>query len=138
MLPPNEWDTSAQVLAGTLSTPLIVFVIQKVITFWKNESSTQAGVDATVKQFKSLQDAIDATNKALSETRAEVAVMDKITHRQQRTITRMEMLLRQLVGFIHDHQFPIPPHIQKEYADLLRETDHNSNAKARGSGSATP
>lgn len=104
--------------------------------FRKDNASTSTSVaqeSANAQQFKALQDAITASQvfsqtlqREIIELRAVVQVMDRKVHMQQRTMTRMEMLLRQFSGLVQENGVTVPPHMQKELEDLIEsDTDRN-------------
>lgn len=119
MINPKEWDISEQVLGGTGVGLGILMGLQKMMSFWKSEGVTQASADANAKQFKAFQESIDSINKELTAVRAEVSVMDRTIHKQQRTITRTEMLLRQLSSLVQQHGITVPIYMQEELDELL-------------------
>jgi hypothetical protein len=115
----NEWDISEKALGGAAGLGAAVFMLQKMITFWRREDNVQAGAAATTEQFKTLHDSIKANREELIELRASFNIMDKKIHVQQRTITRMEMLLRQFSGLVQHNGIVVPPHMQTELEALI-------------------
>jgi hypothetical protein len=45
--------------------------------------------------------------------------MDKVIHAQQRTVTRMEMLLRQFSSLVQSHGIDVPIYMQAELEVLI-------------------
>jgi hypothetical protein len=45
--------------------------------------------------------------------------MDKVIHAQQRTVTRMEMLLRQFSSLVQSHGIDVPVYMQAELEVLI-------------------
>ena len=118
----NELDISEKVLGGTIGLSALVYILQKMMTFWRTEGTAQAGATTATTQFKVLQDAIKANQIEMVELRASFNIMDKKIHVQQRTITRMEMLLRQFSGLVQEKGIEVPTHMQSEL-EVLIESD---------------
>ena len=118
-----ELDIWQQAGLGTIGGAGFVMLLFKVLTFVRKEQETQAGVGATTAQFKALQDQINQCNADNTLLRAEFNAMDRKLHTQQRTITRMEMLLRQFSTLVQEHGTPVPTHMQTELADLIKSGD---------------
>jgi len=78
-----------------------------------------ANEEAQTTQFSILQDAIKSNKEELIELRAAFLVMDKTIHRQQRTMTRMEMLLRQFSSLVSSKGITVPEHMQAELDELI-------------------
>lgn len=113
----------------------------------KKDGTTVASEEAQTTQYKLLQDAIKSNHEQmlemqkrygsqlselqerLIEVTAVVQVMDKTIHRQQRTITRMEMLLRQFSGLVSQNGIKVPGFMQQELEQLI-ETDADRLATA--------
>ena len=58
--------------------------------------------------------------------------MDRKLHMQQRTMTRMEMLLRQFSGLVQEHGTPVPAYMQKELMELIEsDSDRHASAEPR-------
>ena len=112
-------DTTDKIIGGTTLLGVALYSARKMLTFWKTEGTTQANTQAFEAQFKSLQDAIEAGKKDAIELRAHLAIVEAKLHRQQRTITRMEMLLRQFSGLVSQHGISVPPHMQVELEELI-------------------
>jgi hypothetical protein len=115
----SEWDISEKALGGAGALGAAVFMLQKMITFWRREDTAQASTAAATEQFKSLQDSIKANREELIELRASFNIMDKKIHVQQRTITRMEMLLRLFSGLVQEKGIDVPTHMKAELEDLI-------------------
>jgi hypothetical protein len=115
----DQWDISEKALGGAGALGAAVFMLQKMITFWRREDTQQAGTLAATQQFKNLQESIKANRDELLELRASFNIMDKKIHVQQRTITRMEMLLRQFSGLVQEKGIDVPPHMQTELEALI-------------------
>jgi uncharacterized protein HemX len=121
--------TEAQVLGGGGLVGFGVWYLQKTMTMWRAEGAQQAKAQAEAEQFKNLQEAIAANNKDMAELRAQFAIMDRKIHTQQRTITRMEMLLRQFSGLVRQHGTPVPDYMQEELESLIDSDIERSEGK---------
>lgn len=115
----DQWDISEKALGGAGILGAGVFLLQKMITFWRKEDTLQASTAAATEQFKNLHDSIKANREELIELRASFNIMDKKIHVQQRTITRMEMLLRLFSGLVQEKGIDVPVHMQTELEDLI-------------------
>lgn len=117
LIEPNEiWQ---QAVAGTVGGGAAVMLIFKVLSFIRKEQEGQSSSIATTAQFKSLQDQVSQNHTDIIELRAQMAIMDKTIHKQQRTITRLEMLVRQFSGLVRENGIGIPVYMQHELNDLL-------------------
>lgn len=111
----------------------LVFGYQKYSVTRKKDQTTVASEEAQAAQFKLLQDSINNNKTELIELRAAFSIMDRKLHVQQRTITRMEMLLRQYAGLISQHGIAVPKYMQDELEALIesdtdRQPSHDSRA----------
>ena len=111
----------------------ILFTYQRYTVMRTKELTIQASESAIKSQFQNLRDAIednrkeahDARHEATlareetAELRHEFARMDKLIHVQQRTITRMELLLRQFSKLVQQNGIDVPSHMQEELEDLI-------------------
>lgn len=97
----------------------IVFGYQKYSVSRKKDDIAIASADAQTTQYKLLQDAITNNKTELVELRAAFQIMDRKLHVQQRTITRMEMLLRQFSGLVSQNGIPVPLYMQAELEALI-------------------
>jgi hypothetical protein len=114
---PNEiWQ---QAVAGTVGGGALVMLIFKVLSFIRKEQEGQNSSIATSAQFKMLQEQITQNHADTVDLRAVVNVMDKTIHKQQRTITRLEMLLRQFSGLVREKEIEIPNYMQEELDQLI-------------------
>jgi predicted nucleic acid-binding Zn-ribbon protein len=104
-------------LAGVLA---LVFTLQKLMTFWKKESADQANADAVTSQFKALQDSIDQHTKELGTLRATVMQMDGTIHKQQRKLTRLEMVVIRMESLMQRAGAEVPEDLRREIDDLVR------------------
>lgn len=109
----------------------LVLVFQKYMVVRAKDGTTKAGEGATTAHFQSLHDAITTMREEHNLLRSEFQKMDAKLHKQQRTITRMEMLLRQFSGLVQQHGISVPAYMESELKDLIvdgesmnrRETD---------------
>jgi hypothetical protein len=115
----DELDGLGKAFGGGGAAALIVWGLSKMITTWKNDAASQAGANATTAQFKALQEQIEACQRDAIEFRAQFTIMDKKIHVQQRTITRMEMLLRQFSGLVQEKGIDVPDFMSAELGALI-------------------
>lgn len=115
----------------------ILFTYQRYTVMRTKELTIQASESAIKSQFQNLRDAIednrkeahDARHEATlareetAELRHEFARMDKLIHVQQRTITRMELLLRQFSKLVQQNGIEIPKCMQDELDDLIVDNE---------------
>lgn len=107
-------------MVGTgLGVLFLAYVARKWFVTWVFDNTHLQSTSALASQFATLQASIDANKMEILELRTEQQRMDKVVHSQQRTITRMEMLLRQFSGLIQDNGITVPAHLQSELQDLL-------------------
>lgn len=97
----------------------IVYGYQKYSVSRKKDQTTVASEEAQIAQFKLLQDSINSNRSELIELRAAFQIMDRKLHVQQRTITRMEMLLRQFSGLVSQNGIAVPGYMQAELEALI-------------------
>jgi hypothetical protein len=104
----------------------LTFAYQRYSIMRSKDRTERANDAASVSQFKSLQDAIEYNRLEAAEARKETAAlrlefsrMDKTIHNQQRTITRMEMLIRQFTSLVEQHGIPVPIYMTSELKDLI-------------------
>lgn len=97
----------------------IVYGYQKYSVSRKKDQTTVASEEAQIAQFKLLQDSINSNRSELIELRAAFQIMDRKLHVQQRTITRMEMLLRQFSGLVSQNGIAVPGYMQAELEELI-------------------
>jgi hypothetical protein len=110
----------------------IVYGYQKYSVSIKKDSTTVASEEAQTQQYKLLTDAITSNKNELVELRAAFQIMDRKLHVQQRTITRMEMLLRQFSGLVSQHGISVPAYMQAELEALIEsDTDRQPTSDAR-------
>lgn len=139
MIPPSEWDISEKVLGGTCLTAIAAFVVQKMMTSWRSDSSNRAGAAATEAQFVSLRNQIKAQDERIAVQDSKISMLlvemqrqDVVIHKQQTKVTRMEVLLRQFVGLMQEHSITVPGYMQTELDELVK-VDRDPNAKTRES-----
>ena len=115
----------------------ILFTYQRYTVMRSKELTIQSSESAIKSQFQNLRDAIednrkeahDARHEATlareetAELRHEFARMDKLIHVQQRTITRMELLLRQFSKLVQQNGIEIPKYMQDELDDLIVDNE---------------
>lgn len=96
-----------------------IFGYHKFMVDRSKTNTTVAQDDANTAQFASLQAAIKSQHEEMIELRAAFHLMDRKLHVQQRTMTRMEMLLRQFSGLVQEHGIPVPAHMRGELIALI-------------------
>jgi chromosome segregation ATPase len=113
---------------GALSAAIMALylVIQKYLVTRAKDETVKTGESAFSEQFRVLQEALEANRKEAAEARRETAElrlefsrMDKVIHAQQRTVTRMEMLLRQFSSLVQSHGIDVPIYMQAELEVLI-------------------
>ena len=126
-----DLDTADKIIGGTGLIGIAIFAGRKMFSFWQAEGATRAGSSAIEAQFKSLQESIKAGQVDALEFRAQLALFDRKLHQQQRTITRMEMLLRQFSSLVRQHGIDIPSYMQKELDELIEADIDRNTSDAR-------
>ena len=101
----------------------IYLAIQKYLVVRSKDETTKAGESANTAHFQSLHDAIATMRIEHNLLRDEFAKMDAKLHKQQRTITRMEMLLRQFSGLVQQHGISVPSYMERELKDLIVDNE---------------
>lgn len=110
----------------------LAYGYQKYSVTRKKDQTAMAGEEAQTAQYKLLQDSINSNKTELVELRAAFQIMDRKLHVQQRTITRMEMLLRQYAGLISQHGIAVPKYMQDELEALIEaDVDRQPTPDAR-------
>lgn len=123
---PPEFDVPIKIAGGTVSLGVIVYVLQRLMTMIKADRPGQAMSDAMAAQIKSLQDQIAINDTRTTELMAQFGIMDRKLHVQQRTITRLEMLVRQYAGLVMEKGITVPDFMQREL-DALIDADVDRN-----------
>lgn len=108
----------------------LAYGYQKYSVNRKKDQTTVASEEAQTAQYKLLEESIKSNKTELIELRAAFQIMDRKLHVQQRTITRMEMLLRQYAGLISQHGIAVPKYMQDELEALI-EADVDRMPEAR-------
>lgn len=101
----------------------LYLVFQKYLVVRAKDETAKAGESATTAHFQSLHDAIATMRIEHNLLREEFAKMDSKLHKQQRTITRMEMLLRQFSGLVQQHGISVPGYMERELKDLIVDNE---------------
>ena len=115
----SELELWQQAGLGTASGVGGVMLLFKLISFIKKEQESQAGTSATAAQFKVLQEQIGQNHGDILLLREQMNKMDITIHKQQRTIPRMEMLLRQFSGPVSQKGIEVPTFMQAELEELI-------------------
>ena len=133
----NPNDIAQMIAAVIASVAGIIFAYQRYSVLRTKELTVQASEAAIKSQFQNLRDAIEANRKEASDARTEAqtarsetaelrhefARMDRIIHVQQRTITRMELLIRQFSKLIQSNNIQVPKYMQDELEDLIIDNE---------------
>lgn len=115
----------------------LTFAYQRYVAIRAKDRTAEQGESAIQAQFVSLRDAINANRKEAADARSEAAEarietaelrhefarMDRVIHNQQRTITRMEMLLRQFTKLVQESGTTVPKHMREELNDLVVDSE---------------
>jgi hypothetical protein len=83
----SELELIDKTLLGAGGAATGVYVLFKLMSVIKKEQVSQAGDNATMAQFKSLQEQLNTLQKSNTELHVQFGLMDTKLHRQQRTIT---------------------------------------------------
>ena len=125
-------DLLKAILAFGTGLGALVFGYQKYSVSQSNKSVLLASDNAQVSQMLSIKAFIDSSKLESAEFRAQLAIFDRKLHQQQRTITRMEMLLRQFSSLVREHGIQIPPYMQRELDELIEADVDRNTSDARG------
>jgi chromosome segregation ATPase len=115
----------------------LTLVYRQYVTTRVKDETTMHSESAVQAQFAALREAITQNRKEASDARAEAASarvetaelrhefarMDRVIHSQQRTITRMEMLLRQFAKLVQEGGTVVPKHMKDEMHDLVEDSE---------------
>ena len=125
-------DIVTAVLALGTGLGAIAFGYQKYAVNQSKKGVLLASDDVQISQMLSIRAYIEAAKTESAEFRAQLAIFDRKLHSQQRTITRMEMLLRQFSSLVRERGIEVPAYMQKELDELVEaDTDRNtSDARA--------
>lgn len=132
MINPQDLITAALALGTGLGA--VAYGWQKYEVSRKKDGTAVANEQAQTAQYRVLEDSIMSNKTELIELRAAFAIMDRKLHVQQRTITRMEMLLRQYAGLISQHGISVPKYMQDELEALIdADADRSAAPESRES-----
>jgi Flp pilus assembly protein TadB len=95
----------------------------------KKDATEVASESAKTAQYELLEASIKRNDERIRDLTVEFNAMDRKLHRQQRTITRMEMLLRQFSGLVSQNGMTVPAWMQAELDELI-EADADIRASA--------
>lgn len=95
--------------------------LRKLYLDWMKSRPEVASAAAVEEQFKAFRAQLSAQQTEIRELRNEVTRMDVVIHRQQTKLTRTEMLVRQFVGLVKERGVEVPPFMQQELDDLLKQ-----------------
>lgn len=115
----NGDDFIKAIAALGMGLGALVYGYQKYSVTSKKDKTAVASEEAQTAQFKLLQESINSNKTELVELRAAFQIMDRKLHVQQRTITRMEMLLRQFSGLVSQNGIGVPSYMQAELEALI-------------------
>lgn len=125
-------DLIKAILALGTGLGAIAFGYQRYAVNQSKKGVLVASDDAQISQMLSIKAYIESSKTEAAEFRAQLAIFDRKLHHQQRTITRMEMLLRQFSSLVRDHGITVPPHMQKELGELIEADVDRHTSDARG------
>ena len=125
-------DLIKAILALGTGLGAIAFGYQRYAVNQSKKGVLVASDDAQISQMLSIKAYIESSKTEAAEFRAQLAIFDRKLHHQQRTITRMEMLLRQFSSLVREHGIQIPPYMQKELDELIESDTDRSTSDARG------
>ena len=128
----NPDDIIKAVLALGTGLGAIAFGYQRYAVNQSKKGVLVASDDAQISQMLSIKAYIESSKTEAAEFRAQLAIFDRKLHQQQRTITRMEMLLRQFSSLVREHGIQIPPYMQKELDELIEADVDRHTSDARG------
>jgi hypothetical protein len=116
------WDDIIKTVLGTAGALTAAFLgYQQYAVRRAKDGTTKAEEFATTEVFTSLQTMVEFHTKELTAVRLEMQRMDTTIHKQQRTITRMEMLLRQFTSLVKEHGIAVPEFMQSELDELVEK-----------------
>lgn len=116
----EQWGDIIKTVLATAGTLTATFLGYQQYSVKKaKDNTTKAEEFANTEAFASLQQMVEFHNKELMAVRAEMQRMDRTIHTQQRTITRMEMLLRQFSSLVKEHGIRVPDYMQAELDELV-------------------
>jgi hypothetical protein len=124
----SDYDLIEKAFIGLGGGGAAVLGLFKLMSVIKKEQAGQAGDGAIAEQFKALKEQINQCNMDNHVLRQQFTAMDAKVHKQQRTITRMEMLLRQFSTLMQDNLVPVPKHMTDELASLIITTEQQQAA----------
>ena len=125
-------DLIKAILALGTGLGAIAFGYQRYAVNQSKKGVLVASDDAQISQMLSIKAYIESSKTEAAEFRAQLAIFDRKLHQQQRTITRMEMLLRQFSSLVREHGIQIPPYMQKELDELIEADVDRHTSDARG------
>ena len=102
--------------SGALAAGII---LRKFYTDWMKGRPEVANASAITEQFNALRTQLTLLQADNKELRDAFNAMDVQLHKQQTKLTRTEMLLRQFVGLIRQHDIDVPVFMQEELDALL-------------------
>ncbi len=110
----------ATVTGGSALVLVLAGYARKFYMDWmrgRPEITASGTMDA---QFKVLREQLEGQQNDNRLLRLEFNKMDVKLHRQQTKLTRTEMLVRQFVGLMREHNIEVPKYMQDELDDLLK------------------
>lgn len=120
------------ILALGAGAGALAFGYQKYSVNQSKKGVLLASDDVQISQMLSIKAYIEAAKTESAEFRAQLAIFDRKLHSQQRTITRMEMLLRQFSSLVREHGIEVPAYMQKELDELVEADIDRNTSDARG------
>lgn len=124
----DNLDAFEKAIAGGGALGVLAVAGMKAISFFRSERAGQQSSDAVATQFKALNESIKSMSTEMEILRTEFGRMDRKVHVQQRTITRLEMVVRRLADLIEQHEITIPGQLRDEIDELLHDEGMNRRA----------
>lgn len=110
-------------IVGSAGLAALGLTLHKLNLLRITDKSPAAAAEALARQFEIMKTAFTDMESRQKTLEAMLTNMDKKIHEQQRTITRMEMLLRQFSGLVQEHGITVPSFMQEELKELIDDTD---------------
>ncbi len=110
----------AAVTGGTALIVTLAWYGRQFYLNWMKSRTDVVASSAVEQQIRMLQDQMTEVRAENKELRLAFHQMDLKLHRQQTKLTRTEMLVRQFVGLMREHNIEVPGYMQAELDDLLK------------------
>lgn len=121
-------------MAGFAGLGGVFFLLHKLNLLRILDKPPAAAADVMAKQFEIIKTSMTDMEARQKTLETMLSKMDRQIHEQQRTITRMEMLLRQFSGLVQEHGVTVPSYMQEELRDLIDNSDTASFSRKDSGG----